>query len=111
VASREASRARTRAGDDDDDDDDGDKPPASSIYGKTWNKRTVAAHLYREQVKAERAKLIAQGKKDLAAYQPALTAVYSQLTAEQEADCVEKAKEWNEGTWPRELQLRFVITL
>lgn len=89
-------------------DDAGDSV-GRSVWGKTWNYRTVAGHIHKADVQKEVDQLVKDGGyTPMAAYQPALTAVYNQLSAEEKEICVQQAKTWNSGSWPRELQISYV---
>jgi hypothetical protein len=98
-------------GDADEGEGDADKgdDEDKSVWGKNWNRRTVAGYLYKDDVQREIERLIQEGHTNLSAYQPALTEVYQGLTEKEKRACARQAELWNKSIRPRDIQIEYVV--
>jgi hypothetical protein len=82
--------------------------PTSS---RTWNSKSVCAHIFTERISDEQKNLSDNGEKDISNYHPALTKIFEELDEEEMKQCEDLAVEWNTSALPDDVQRKWVINL
>ena len=78
------------------------------VTGKQWNYRTVAAQLHQDHLDYFQEKFIQEYQGDgipaMRTYAAALTALWEELSEEDQTECKQTAVRWNIAPPPKEVQ-------